>query len=124
MAVWMPVTVVPRSSATVAMDTFITELSSVIRNWPEARVSRTPLAAPVAAAAFDARDAMPSRLDGGPEGFGDLRHHRPLAVAHPFGVEAHEPAFLGGVGSSLGHRGHPDPERRGLFRRGLGGDDL
>ncbi len=32
MAVWMPVMVVPRSAATVAIDTFITELSSVIRN--------------------------------------------------------------------------------------------
>ena len=31
-AVWMPVIVVPRSAATVAIDTFITELSSVIRN--------------------------------------------------------------------------------------------
>ena len=31
-AVWMPVTVVPTSLATVAIDTFITELSSVIRN--------------------------------------------------------------------------------------------
>ena len=31
-AVWMPVMVVPRSAATVAIDTFITELSSVIRN--------------------------------------------------------------------------------------------
>jgi hypothetical protein len=31
-AVWMPVTVVPTSSATVAIDTFITELSSVMRN--------------------------------------------------------------------------------------------
>jgi len=28
----MPVTVVPTSSATVAIETFITELSSVIRN--------------------------------------------------------------------------------------------
>src|SRR5829696_9948591 len=37
----MPVTVVPTSLATVAMDTFITELSSVIRNWPAARVTRT-----------------------------------------------------------------------------------
>ena len=41
MAVWMPVTVVPRSSATVAIDTFITELSSAMRNWPDASVSRT-----------------------------------------------------------------------------------
>jgi EmrB/QacA subfamily drug resistance transporter len=39
----MPVTVVPTSLATVAIDTFITELSSVIRNWPDAKVSRTML---------------------------------------------------------------------------------
>jgi hypothetical protein len=41
MAVWMPVTVVPRSFATVAIDTFITELSSAIRNWPAHSVSST-----------------------------------------------------------------------------------
>ena len=34
----MPVTVVPTSLATVAIDTFITELSSVIRNCPDAKV--------------------------------------------------------------------------------------
>ena len=49
MAVWMPVIVVPRSLATVAMDTFITELSRVMRNWPAASVGRTR-PAPVAAA--------------------------------------------------------------------------
>jgi hypothetical protein len=32
MAVWIPVTVVPTSLATVAIDTFMTELSRVIRN--------------------------------------------------------------------------------------------
>ena len=37
----MPVIVVPTSSATVAIATFITELSSVIRNCPAASVSRT-----------------------------------------------------------------------------------
>src|SRR5436309_14456444 len=37
----MPVTVVPTSFATVAIETFMTELSRVIRNWPDARVSRT-----------------------------------------------------------------------------------
>ena len=31
-AVWIPVTVVPTSLATVAIDTFMTELSSVMRN--------------------------------------------------------------------------------------------
>jgi hypothetical protein len=40
-AVWIPVTVVPTSLATVAIDTFITALSSVIRNCPAASVSRT-----------------------------------------------------------------------------------
>ena len=37
----MPVTVVPRSSATVAIDTFITELSRVMRNCADAKVSST-----------------------------------------------------------------------------------
>ncbi len=40
-AVWIPVTVVPRSSATVAIDTFMTELSNVIRNCPDASVRST-----------------------------------------------------------------------------------
>ena len=40
-APWMPVTVVPTSFATVAIETFITELSSVIRNWPAASVRST-----------------------------------------------------------------------------------
>ena len=39
-APWIPVTVVPTSSATVAIETFITELSSAIRNWPAASVSK------------------------------------------------------------------------------------
>ena len=40
-AVCTPVTVVPTSSATWAIDTFMTELSSVIRNCPADRVIRT-----------------------------------------------------------------------------------
>src|SRR3954452_6474732 len=51
-AVWMPVTVVPTSLATVAIDTFMTELSRVIRNCPAASVARTspvPFAAAVPA---------------------------------------------------------------------------
>src|SRR5215467_12981648 len=39
MAAWIPVTVVPTSLATVAIDTFMTEVSSVIRNCAEASVS-------------------------------------------------------------------------------------
>ena len=40
-AVWIPVTVVPTSLATVAIDTFITDVSRVIKNCAEASVSRT-----------------------------------------------------------------------------------
>src|SRR4051794_25109556 len=49
-AVWIPVTSVPTSSATVAIATFITDVSSVIRNWPEASVTSTgvPRCAPAA----------------------------------------------------------------------------
>ena len=47
-AVWIPVTVVPTSLATVAIDTFMTELSNVIRNCAEASVSSTIPAAPAA----------------------------------------------------------------------------
>ncbi len=47
MALWIPVTVVSRSSATVAIETFITELSRAIRNWPAHNV-RSTVPAPVA----------------------------------------------------------------------------
>ena len=56
-AVWIPVTVVPTSLATVAIDTFMTELSSVIRNCAEASVSST---IPAAAAAPSAAPLTPS----------------------------------------------------------------
>ena len=46
-AVWIPVTVVPTSLATVAIETFMTELSSVMRNCPAANVSSTVPAAVV-----------------------------------------------------------------------------
>ena len=52
-AVCTPVTVVPRSLATVAIDTFITDVSRVMRNWPVASVKRMrpapAFAAPAAA---------------------------------------------------------------------------
>ena len=47
MALCTPDTVVPTSSATVAMETFITELSRVMRNCPDASVKSTTAAAPV-----------------------------------------------------------------------------
>jgi hypothetical protein len=40
-AVCMPLMVVPRSSATYAIDTFMTELSRAIRNWPVASMAKT-----------------------------------------------------------------------------------
>src|ERR671923_884367 len=43
-APWIPVTVVPTSFATVAIETFITDVSSVMRNWPEASVNSTGVA--------------------------------------------------------------------------------
>ena len=43
-AVWMPVTSVPTSLATTGIDTFITELSSAITNWPAASAASTMLA--------------------------------------------------------------------------------
>src|SRR3954453_13932536 len=49
-APWIPVTVVPTSFATVAIDTFITELSSVIRNCADASVRRTSRARPARSA--------------------------------------------------------------------------
>ena len=52
-AVWMPVTVVPRSLATVAIAVFMTVVSRAMTNWPAASVRRT---SPVAA------DLSPSRL--------------------------------------------------------------
>ena len=39
-AVWIPVIVVSRSLATVALDTFVTDVSSMIRNWPAHSVTR------------------------------------------------------------------------------------
>src|SRR3954451_3715395 len=47
-AVWIPVTVVSRSSATVAMAVFITVVSRAITNWPAAKVARTAPVAPAA----------------------------------------------------------------------------
>ena len=43
-AVWIPVTSVPTSSATVAIATFITDVSSVIKNWPAASITSTSVA--------------------------------------------------------------------------------
>jgi predicted metal-dependent hydrolase len=47
----MPVIVVPTSAATVAIDTFMTDVSRIIRNWARARTISTPPA--VAAAGID-----------------------------------------------------------------------
>src|SRR5262245_34265853 len=75
MAVWMPVTVVPTSFATVAIDTFITELSSVMRNCADARVRSTnPDALATRSAAVVTR---PPVLE--------VRHHARAARNQPHG---------------------------------------
>src|SRR5215475_3346433 len=92
MAVWIPVTVVPTSLATVAIDTFMTELSRVIRNCPEAKVSRTS-PAPRSTEVVDAPELtaatsvpppqpppVPGTLDTGSRPDGRMDH--PLGVIH------------------------------------------
>src|SRR4029453_13789447 len=100
MAVWMPVTVVPTSLATVAMDTFMTELSRVIRNCPAAKVTRTspvPLAGASGARVLTASASLlsPSHLRSAHTLGGQL------AVAR--GSMAHLGA--GALGSAFGHAG-------------------
>src|SRR6476661_1793915 len=57
-AVWMPVTVVPTSLATVAIDTFMTDVSSVMRNCAEAKVRSTTDAARDASALVTAAESV------------------------------------------------------------------
>ncbi len=84
LAPWIPVTVVPTSFATVAIETFITELSSVIRNCPAASVSSTSIAG-AAAARLRAHRKDPARSGNG-------RPHAPRdGVSPPLG--AHQPAM-------------------------------
>ena len=70
MALWIPVIVVPRSSATVAIETFITELSSAIRNCPAHSASSTAVA-PAAARALVLRLRHPAAPSPAPA-FGRL----------------------------------------------------
>src|SRR3954467_3036005 len=58
-AVWIPVTVVSRSFATVAIAVFMTVVSSAITNWPAASVSRTTPVAPAARPAVVVTVALP-----------------------------------------------------------------
>jgi hypothetical protein len=80
-APWIPVTVVPTSFATVAIETFITELSSVIRNCPAASVIRTSVA-PLARAGIAAASLVMGRFSPGAVGPGE-RAARAWDPAHP-----------------------------------------
>ena len=51
-AVWIPVTVVPTSFATVAIETFMTDMSRAMMNCPAASVNKTIVAAPARVAVF------------------------------------------------------------------------
>src|SRR6188472_3112164 len=106
-APWIPVTVVPTSCATVAIDTFITELSSVIRNWPAASVSRTmpaPFAAAVCTSGRSIRRMLPAR--------GGRRVHQ---------LRRHDQALTRGV---LRATGRQHERRLGRLREDLAGDGL
>src|ERR1700761_2220736 len=81
----MPVTVVPTSLATVAIDTFITELSSVMRNCPAASVSRTAPAAP----ARSPVEAPTAATLGVPVWTPRLRHRHPA----PPGSSGRAPSY-------------------------------
>ncbi len=61
-AVWIPVTVVSRSFATVAIDTFITDESRIITNCAAASVTRTALAAVAALEAVPVVSVIVDRL--------------------------------------------------------------
>src|SRR5512135_1388824 len=92
MAVWTPVTVVPTSLATVAIDTFITALSRVIRNWPAARVGRTIPAVLARRVVVLVIRASPDCFDGlGPDFAPD--HQR---SAEPRSAARRAPCFVGG----------------------------
>src|SRR5436305_6040871 len=92
----MPVTVVPTSFATVAIDTFITELSSVMRNWPAASVMRTSPAPAARAdgAAVAWADAMGGSLAPSPD----------AVVTRTGGTGMAQGQSLGAVGGTVPRR--------------------
>src|SRR4051794_40124593 len=87
MALWIPAIVVLRSSATVAIETFITELSSAIRNCPAHKASST-VPAPCTARVLVCSDTWHDHRAHG---------HCPLPgrnVHHPHGVIANRASFV------------------------------
>src|SRR5262245_22535559 len=122
----MPVTVVPTSFATVAIDTFITELSSVIRNCPAASVSRT---SPAPAARADGAAVVASEATGP-----SLARAQDVVVTRNGGLEQRgdrsqrlSPRALSETGQATARPGHGD-RRRGealleLRCDGLGADE-
>src|SRR3954465_8546003 len=71
MAPWIPEMSVPTSFATVAIDTFITELSRIIRNWAAHNVIRPALLAVRVAVEL-----------GGAKRLGDVVHRCGLVLLH------------------------------------------
>src|SRR4051794_21926177 len=117
MAVWIPVTVVPTSLATVAIDTFITDVSSVMTNWPTASVRSTIPAALVLRSAvsaliwdrrYERRHVFESPSEGEP---GDLRVAHDLGDGEGRKRHAGEPVSPDlGVGDREDALEHHDPE--------------
>src|SRR6185437_9469273 len=111
----IPVTVVPTSCATVAIDTFITELSSVMRNWPAASVSRT-MPAPFAAVVWTSGRSIRRMLlaRGGRRVHQLRRHDQALARGVPRVTGREDERRVG--------RLRQDLARGGLGQHEVGGD--
>ena len=103
-ATWIPDTVVSRSSATAAMETFMTELSSAIRNWPDARVTRTTPDRLCGLRALDGHSAHPRDVVAAPLSHGFLHvrraRHQHNAVRDP----SPHPIRMNRRATSLGRR--------------------
>ena len=104
----MPVTSVPTSSATVAMETFMTELSRVMRNCAVARVIRTVAPAVAVRVAVSVRHPVASvvvRVDlpcppvAAAGGFGSASVRRP--TAHRGSASVSDPVTVGATIGAL-----------------------
>jgi hypothetical protein len=107
-AVWMPATVVPTSLATVAIDTFITELSSVMRNCADANVSR------IVPDAFAARSVV--TVTYAPSHQPDGRRRCPAVATVPGSTRRERPVARGALPAMVAYESRHS--WRGVLSRG------
>jgi hypothetical protein len=92
----MPTTVVLTSSATVAMDTFMTELSNVIRNWADASVTSTVVDTSAERSTVTAIGAACHTAGGSIGIHGDVPSPNPRSGAHATGPRGQREPQLSG----------------------------